>query len=197
MMQLNADSRLTQGAVTLTLLQPEQREALKTLADDPRIWEVQPSIYQHFEAQWFNKALEQFQQQKRWPFAIQYHSQWAGSSSFYEVDEQHKRLTIGYTWYAPQFWGTSLNPTVKLLMLQYAFETLKMQRVAFTVDAINTRSCGAMEKLGAKREGVLRKHMLRPDGSSRDTVVFAIVDEEWPVVKAALLKRLAFDTCRC
>jgi N-acetyltransferase len=109
-----------------------------------------------------------------------------GFSSFYEMDQKHRRLSIGYTWYIPRCWGTTVNATVKWLLLHYAFESLHMQRVSFSVDASNARSCAAMEKIGAHKEGVLRKHMQRADGTCRHSVIYAIIDEDWPDSKRHL-----------
>ena len=101
------------------------------------------------------------------------------------------KVQMGYTWYEPGFWGTCLNPAVKFLMLGYGFEILKFQRIAFYVDQENLRSCSAMAKIGAVKEGILRKHRVRPDGTLRNSVVFSITDEDWKeCVKEDLSNRL-------
>jgi RimJ/RimL family protein N-acetyltransferase len=97
---------------------------------------------------------------------------------------------IGWTWYSPEAWGRSVNPEAKLLLLEHAFETWGAVRVALKTDAKNLHSQAAIRKLGAKYEGTLRNHRIRRDGSLRDSVVFSIIDSEWPGVKAALLRRL-------
>jgi RimJ/RimL family protein N-acetyltransferase len=87
-------------------------------------------------------------------------------------------------------WAGAVNPECKLLLMQHAFETLKFHRVEYKTDLRNARSRAAILKLGAKQEGILRKHMIMADGHVRDSVYFSIVDEEWPAVKAGLEKRL-------
>jgi RimJ/RimL family protein N-acetyltransferase len=95
-----------------------------------------------------------------------------------------------WTWYAPDVWATTINPECKFLLLQHAFETWGALRVQLKTDIKNTRSQAAIRKLGAQYEGTLRNHRLRPDGTVRDTVMFSIIDREWPDVKAGLLRRL-------
>jgi RimJ/RimL family protein N-acetyltransferase len=98
---------------------------------------------------------------------------------------------IGHTWLGQRWWRTGHNTEAKLLLLSHAFETLGAVRVVFHTDLRNTRSQGAIERLGAVREGVLRKHRRRWDGSWRDTVQYAMVDDEWPAAKETLATRLA------
>ncbi|MFC4616535.1 GNAT family N-acetyltransferase [Cellulomonas algicola] len=117
-----------------------------------------------------------------------------GSTSFYDLDTHVLRVEIGHTYYAPRWWGTSNNPACKLLMLTHAFETWGMQRVAFRADTRNTRSVGAIRRLGAVPEGVLRSHRLAPDGTRGDSAYFSILPDEWPAVRAGLLARLAGTT---
>jgi RimJ/RimL family protein N-acetyltransferase len=107
------------------------------------------------------------------------------------VEQAHKRLEIGSTWYEPAVWGGPVNPECKLLLMQHAFETLKFHRVEYKTDLRNARSRAAILKLGAIQEGIFRKHMIMADGHVRDSVYFSIVDSDWPSVKAGLQKRLA------
>ena len=113
-----------------------------------------------------------------------------GTTSLGDSDLLHERTHIGWTAYAPDVWSTKVNPECKLLLMTHAFEDCGFGRVKIQTDLINTRSQAAIAKLGATREGVLRRHMLRADGSSRDTVVFSVILDEWPAVKAALQTRL-------
>jgi N-acetyltransferase len=113
-----------------------------------------------------------------------------GSTRYMDVVAAHKGLEIGWTWYAPEVWGTDINPEAKLLLLQHAFETWGALRVQLKTDGRNLRSQAAIRKLGAQLEGTLRNHRIRPDGTLRDTVMFSIIDTEWPGVKAGLLRRL-------
>ena len=116
--------------------------------------------------------------------------EFAGTTSFYEVNPAQRGLSIGHTWLGQRWWRTGHNTESKLLMLTFAFETLGAVRVVWHTDILNTRSQAAIERLGAVREGVLRKHRLRFDGSWRDTVQYAMVDDDWPAAKAALNARL-------
>jgi RimJ/RimL family protein N-acetyltransferase len=97
---------------------------------------------------------------------------------------------LGWTAYSPAVWGTTVNPECKYLLLRHAFEDCGFERVKIQTDAANRRSQDAIERLGAVREGVLRHHMIRADGTRRDTVVFSILAGEWPAVKERLEARL-------
>jgi RimJ/RimL family protein N-acetyltransferase len=113
-----------------------------------------------------------------------------GTSSLGDVDLVNERVHLGWTGYDPAVWGTSVNPECKLLLLTHAFEDCGFGRVKIQTDLINDRSQAAIAKLGAVREGVLRRHVKRADGSWRDTVVFAVTVDDWPSVKAGLQRRL-------
>lgn len=113
-----------------------------------------------------------------------------GTSSLGDTVLEHERTHIGWTAYTPSVWGTAVNPECKLLLLAHAFDECGFGRVKIQTDLINTRSQAAIAKLGATREGVLRRHMVRADGTHRDTVVFSVIADDWPVVKAALQARL-------
>jgi RimJ/RimL family protein N-acetyltransferase len=111
-----------------------------------------------------------------------------GMTRYYELDERHKRVAIGYTWYIPSVWRLVYNKECKLLMLQYAFEEMRFNRVELTVASQNIRSQKAVEKIGGVKEGVMRKHTYRNDGTQTDTVIFSIINDEWPVKKEKLLQ---------
>ena len=113
-----------------------------------------------------------------------------GTSSLADVDLVNERIHLGYTGYAPAVWGTAVNPAAKLLLLEHAFEECGFGRVKIQTGSKNTRSQAAIAKLGATREGVLRRHMLMADGSFRDTVVFSILADEWPDVRKRLEARI-------
>lgn len=116
-----------------------------------------------------------------------------GTTSYFDIRPEHLGLEIGYTWIGPQWQGGRVNPESKYLLLRHAFETLGCVRVQLKTDLRNLQSQRAMAKLGAQREGVLRRHMVRPDGYVRDTVLFSITDLEWPEVRAALERRLRWS----
>ncbi len=112
-----------------------------------------------------------------------------GTSSLGDVDLDNERIHLGWTMYGSRWWGTPVNPEAKLLLLGHAFDC-GFGRVKLQTDAVNQRSQAAIAKLGATREGVLRRHTRRADGTLRDTVVFSILREEWPAVRAGLERRL-------
>ena len=114
-----------------------------------------------------------------------------GTSSLGDIELANQRLHLGWTAYAPDVWAGPVNPATKLALLTHAFDDCHMHRVKIQTDAINLRSQAAIARLGAVREGVLREHGLRADGTWRDTVVFSILAAEWPAVRARLAGRLA------
>ncbi|QNE17541.1 GNAT family N-acetyltransferase [Kribbella qitaiheensis] len=114
-----------------------------------------------------------------------------GTSSLGDVDLHNESAHLGWTGYAPSVWGTAVNPATKLLLLQHAFEDCGFGRVKIQTGSANTRSQAAIAKLGATREGVLRRHKRVADGSFRDTVVFSILADEWPDVRKRLQERIS------
>ncbi len=113
-----------------------------------------------------------------------------GSSSYHDIVPAVERLEIGWTWYAASRQRSAVNTTAKLLLMQHAFETLGAQLVGWRTDNFNFASQRAIERLGARRDGVLRHHALRRDGTVRDTVMYSLAAGEWPEVKAQLLWQL-------
>jgi N-acetyltransferase len=113
-----------------------------------------------------------------------------GWTTFMDVETADERLEIGWTWYGRAYWRSSVNTECKLLLLTHAFEDLGMGRVQLKTDHRNIRSQTAIARLGAQREGTLRRHRRRPDGTWRDTVYFSILSTEWPEVKTRLTARL-------
>jgi len=113
---------------------------------------------------------------------------YAGSTRFGLINWKNKLLHIGWTWIGHEFQGTGLNVNMKFLMLQYAFETLEFEKVEFRIDDRNNKSRRAVEKLGATLEGILRRDVPMKDGYRRNTCCYGILKEEWPDIKAELLK---------
>jgi N-acetyltransferase len=113
-----------------------------------------------------------------------------GATRFMEIEPEHRKLEIGGTWYGIDYQGTGVNLEAKYLLLQHAFEDLGCIRVQLKTDSRNLRSQRAIERLGAVREGVLRNHMIRSDGVYRDSVIYSIIDTEWPQVRRDLEERL-------
>ncbi|KNC20236.1 GNAT family acetyltransferase [Arthrobacter sp. RIT-PI-e] len=113
-----------------------------------------------------------------------------GSTTFYDFVPSQRRIEIGSTWYGRQFWGGRTNPATKLLLLTHAFEELHVNRVGLRCDVRNTRSARAIQRLGARPEGILRSHRIAADGTVSDTAYFGITTTEWPDVRAQLEERL-------
>ena len=107
-----------------------------------------------------------------------------GSTRFWKLDRANRTVEIGHTWISASYQRTAVNTEMKLLMLTYAFETLNCVRVQFQTDELNTKSRAAIVRLGAKEEGILRNERIMPDGRVRNTVMFSILDSEWPDVKS-------------
>jgi RimJ/RimL family protein N-acetyltransferase len=114
-----------------------------------------------------------------------------GATRFGDIAPEHGRVEIGWTWIAPSHQRSAVNTEAKLLQLSYAFDELGATRVALKTDGRNEGSQAAIARLGAVREGVLRRHLRLPDGFIRDTVYYSILSDEWPAVKARLQERLA------
>ncbi|HMS54355.1 MAG TPA: GNAT family protein [Fimbriimonadaceae bacterium] len=114
-----------------------------------------------------------------------------GMSCYMDIRENQRGLEIGMTWIVPAHRGTAVNPEMKFLMLRHAFEQFKALRVQLKTDGRNLHSQNAIKKLGAVYEGTLRKHGIQPNGYVRDTVLFSILDTEWPAVERKLLDRIS------
>jgi N-acetyltransferase len=126
----------------------------------------------------------------RWMWVVRKDGAVVGTTSYLDVVPADERLEIGFTVYRPQDWATDVNPTSKLLLMEWAF-THGFGRVQFKTDIRNERSQAAISRLGATREGVLRRYQRRQDSTMRDTVMFSVLREEWPAVQDGLLARLA------
>jgi N-acetyltransferase len=179
--------------VHLQKLQTEHKDVLKKLAKDERIWEFTKTLlvnekYDAMFDAYFAIALDNNAFESQQAFVVYDNTNNViGMTRLYEINDHDKRLAIGYTWYIPQVWGNVHNKECKLLLLQYIFEQLKFNRVALYVAHQNVRSQKAVEKIGGVKEGVLRKHAYKPDGEIRHTVVYSIINDEWPTVKQNLI----------
>jgi RimJ/RimL family protein N-acetyltransferase len=136
-------------------------------------------------------VLDMLERQKRGtdlPFAVIHlqSGQAVGCTRYLNIERAHRSLEIGGTWYGIDYQRTGVNTEAKYLLLRHAFETLDCLRVQLKTDLRNERSQKAIERIGAVREGVLRKHMILPDGWVRDSVIYSILDTEWPGVKGRL-----------
>lgn len=163
---------------------------------DREIFRYLLSAPEPFDERGFKRYIEaQIAQPARVAFAIRLREidQCIGSSSYLDIRPEHRGLEIGHTWIARPWHGTHVNAELKLLMLRHAFDEQGCVRVQLKTDGRNLHSQRAMEKLGCVREGVLRKHVILPDGFVRDTVMYSITDAEWPRVRDGLIGRLSYD----
>jgi RimJ/RimL family protein N-acetyltransferase len=179
--------------VRLEPLQERHRELVRPAAQHPEIFAVTTSAFGPLFDPYIDNALQRTAAGSELAFVVLHKAEArpVGMTRYLNIEEAHRRLEIGSTWYEPSVWAGIVNPECKLLLLQHAFERLKFNRVEFKTDLRNTRSQSAIRKLGAMQEGVLRKHMIVADGYVRDSVVFSIVDEDWPAVRQGLEKRLS------
>ena len=182
---------LTGQRVRLAPLCLEHAEVLWPQADDPDVWRYLP--YGTIDSPARLRALiaELLARQARetdLPFTVFDLATGlaAGMTRYLAIDYANRSLEIGGTWYGRAFRRTATNTECKYLLLRHAFESLGCVRVQLKTDVRNERSQRAIERLGAVREGVLRKHMILPDGYLRSSVIYSVVDDEWPAVKAHL-----------
>ncbi|MDZ4255501.1 MAG: GNAT family protein [Sulfuritalea sp.] len=164
---------------------------------DAAIWQWLPTAHDAPGTMetFIRAALAQQALRKAVPFATidAASSSAVGSTRYHFIEPEQLRLEIGFTWVSSLFQRSHVNTEAKFLQLWYAFEVLGCRRVEFKADAENFKSRAAILRLGAKEEGLFRKHMIYPDGRNRDSVYFAMLDDEWADAKAFLLSRLAYD----
>ena len=169
-------------------------EALIAAAGDGELWNTQVTIIPEPAGMkdYIQTALDGQSQGRELPFVIisKFSNQIVGTTRFYEISPADRKAAIGYTWLAKSAQRTPINTEAKLLLLTHAFETWKCVRVELVTDVLNEQSRAAILRLGARQEGILRKHLILPSGRVRDSVIFSIVDDEWPEVKERLEKRL-------
>ncbi|GMA14011.1 N-acetyltransferase [Deinococcus metallilatus] len=179
---MHHDLTLRDGDLRLRPLTEADIPALCALAQDCaeelRLMGSPPSSPAYYQA-----ALDANDQM---PFVIEVGGELAGSTRYGDIRAAHSGLEIGWTWLHPRWHGSGANRRMKRLLLAHAFEEMGMERVQLKTDLLNTRSQRAIEKLGAVREGVLRRHIRRPDGTMRDTVMYSVTREDWPGVRARL-----------
>jgi len=162
--------------------------------NEPELWDysLTPGNGEENLKKYIQQAVQTRTNQTAYPFLVfdKKTQQWAGSTRFYDIQKQHATTQLGYTWYGKHFQGTGLNAHCKYLMLSFAFEQMKVERVEFRADANNKRSINAMKKLGCVIEGILRSNC-QGVGRRRDSIVLSILKEEWySKVKANLEERL-------
>lgn len=168
---------------------------LARAASDGELWKTDVTIIPKPDGMksYIEAALKGFELGFELPFAIVRKTEVptvVGTTRFYEVFANDRKAAIGYTWLGKSAQRTPVNTEAKLLLLTHAFETWKCVRVELITDVLNDQSRAAILRLGAKQEGVLRQHLILPSGRVRDSVVFSIIDTEWPEVKQRLVSKL-------
>jgi RimJ/RimL family protein N-acetyltransferase len=163
---------------------------LQSIAFDDTIWQNLPyaitdeSSFQAFVDELINKNLKE--QQITYVIRNKANNTVCGSTGFINIDMVNRQLEIGPTWLSPKVWGTKVNIESKYLLLSYCFEQHNVMRVEFKTREANIRSQKAIEKIGGTREGLLRCHRINDDGTFRNTIVYSIIQPEWPFTKTTL-----------
>ena len=182
---------LAARGIELVPLALEHEAGLRAAAADGELWKLRvTSVPEPKQTRsYIEAALVARQEGNRFAFAVRAQASGTvlGSSSYHDILPAVKRVEIGYTWYAARCQRTPVNTTAKLLLLTHAFETLGCHVVGWRTDNFNHASQRAIERLGAHKDGVIRGHALRRDGTIRDTVMYSLRAGEWPEVKAQLL----------
>ena len=182
---------LSGRGVELVPLALDHEAGLRAAAADGELWKLRVTSVPEPDqtTSYIEDALKARDAGHRFAFAVRDAASGTvlGSSSYHDILPAVKRVEIGYTWYAARCQRTHVNTTCKLLMLTHAFETLGCNVVGWRTDNFNFASQRAIERLGAKKDGVIRGHALRRDGTIRDTVMYSLRAGEWPEVKAQLL----------
>ncbi|HEU4724027.1 MAG TPA: GNAT family N-acetyltransferase [Candidatus Eisenbacteria bacterium] len=186
---------LTGHGVRLEPLTPEHRDALIAAASDGELWKLwftvvpEPALTEKY----IDDALQGLRDGHMLPWVVREVTSGAivGSTRYHDIIARADRVEIGYTWYAKSWQRSHVNTACKLLLLGHAFDSLRCGVVGLRTDNFNFNSQRAIERLGAKKDGVIRRHFPRRDGTIRDSVLYSILDHEWPDVKRHLELRLA------
>ncbi len=190
MTDITMEITLTGRHVTLEPLSQEHHDELCEATRDGELWKLWYTIVPSPEDMRANieRRLELQREGSMVPWAVRDHASGkvVGMTTYMNIDTKSQRVEIGSTWYARSVQRTPLNTDCKLLLLTHAFETLHCIAVEFRTSFFNLQSRKAIERLGAKQDGVLRNHMRMPDGTLRDTCVYSILPGEWPAVKKHL-----------
>lgn len=180
--------------VQLAPLRMAHMAGLQEAAADGELWKLRVTWVPEPEETraYIQKALDMQAQGTRCPFVVLQADtgKVLGTTSYHDIVPGARRVEIGYTWYAASAQRSHVNTACKLLLMQHAFETLQCGVIGWRTDILNTRSQQAIERLGARKDGVLRHHATRWDGSVRDTVMYSMLAAEWPAARQRLLQKL-------
>jgi N-acetyltransferase len=185
---------LERAPVRLVPLAREHADGLARAARDGELWKLVVTSVPDpgDELRYTDTALAMRSDGNRMPFAVldSASGEVIGSTSYHDIVAPIRRLEIGYTWYAQRHQRSAVNTCCKLLLMTHAFETLGAELVGWRTDGLNFRSQAAIERLGARKDGTLRHHALRRDGTVRDTVMYSMTAGEWPSARERLTTRL-------
>ncbi|HDR9258727.1 TPA: GNAT family N-acetyltransferase [Burkholderia vietnamiensis] len=192
---LPAQPTLTGEHIVLRPLALSDRQALLDAAADGELWNLKVTVVPDERAvdAYLDTALQGRAAGTVMPFAIvePASGRVIGSTRFWKIDRNNRKLEIGHTWLSASAQRTRANTEAKWLLLAYAFDTLQCVRMQFTTDELNEKSRAAILRLGAKQEGIVRHERIMPDGRKRNSVRFSIIDDEWPAIRDRLKAKLA------
>ena len=196
MIDFGKDYVLENDVVRLSPLKESDFENLVHFSiHEPELWTfslIQANTPEKMKA-YIDKAIEARKQKNTYAFSVfdKRTNQYAGSTRFYDIQIENASLQLGFTWYGKEFQGTGLNKNCKYLLLAFAFDNLKIERVEFRADNDNQRSINAMKSIGCVVEGILRSNTFKPNGERRDSIVLSILKSEWnSTIKSNLLESI-------
>ncbi|WP_010197805.1 GNAT family N-acetyltransferase [Psychrobacter sp. PAMC 21119] len=182
---------LSSNGITLKPLMLSHATDLAEACQDGELWKInETSVPEPDKVIDYINAADSMSDRQAFVVINESNGKVIGTTSFHDILPTSKRLEIGYTWYAKSYWRTHVNTTCKLMLLTYIFETLKYQTVGWRTDIDNDRSQQAIERLGAKKDGVIRGNRVRRDGIISDTVMYSMVSSEWSQIKPNLAGKL-------
>ena len=192
-LDFNTEYVLENSRVRLTPLKMADFDHLVSFATkDSELWThslIEASSPEKMKI-YIEKALQGRQYKNSYAFIVfdKQANKYAGSTRFYDIQVENSTLNLGFTWYGKEFQGTGINKNCKYLLLEFAFDVLKIERVEFRADNKNQRSVNAMKSIGCVVEGVLRSNMYKPNGERRDSIVLSILKDEWDSILKQKLK---------
>ncbi|GGA48996.1 GNAT family N-acetyltransferase [Psychrobacillus lasiicapitis] len=193
-MKINANLILEGNTITLVPLEMKYKEQLYEAIKSPDVWKDTWREVKTFDdiEQILSIAVQSKNDGKQLPFIIKdkLSGEVIGTTRIGDIDKANRNVEIGWTWLSPSVWRTKVNTECKFLLLQYCFEELKVLRVQFSISGQNVRSQNAVERIGAVKEGIFRKHRIKADGTIHDNIFYSIVDTEWNDVKGKLINFL-------
>jgi RimJ/RimL family protein N-acetyltransferase len=193
-MKIDTNLILEGNTITLVPLEMKYKEQVYEAIKSPDVWKYTWREVKTFDdiEQILSIAVQSKNDGKQLPFIIKdkLSGEVIGTTRIGDIDTANRNVEIGWTWLSPSVWRTKVNTECKFLLLQYCFEELKVLRVQFSISGQNVRSQKAVERIGAVKEGIFRKHRIKADGTIHDNIFYSIVDTEWIDVKGKLINLL-------